>query len=647
MRLAMLFPHLRGLRLERIGGDDHHRLLTVAVTRQHACCPLCGRRSDRVPSRYERTLADVPIGGRAVLLRVGVRRCRCAHRPCAHRIFAERLPQLSAARARRTQLQRLLLEEVASTAGGAPGARLAARLRVPASRATLLRLLRAAPLPQAAPPRVLGVDDWAWRRGRTYGSLLVDLEARRPVDLLPDRTAATFAAWLQAHPGVAVISRDRGGASAEGGRLGAPDAIQVADRWRLLANAGDVLERILRRKAPQRQAAAAAVDQQALAAVPITGDRPAMAELAEAPAPRRLTRAEPERQTRRAQRLARSEAVVALHGQGWSQCAIADEVGLGRKTVRRYLRAEAFPEVATRRPRPTLLTPYVPYLLQRWTEGCHNARLLCEELVRQGFPGAASLVRRHVRHRRHVRQWRTAPARRGRAAQRPVPGAAPPPAPPTPVLSPRAARWLLLRPWDDLEPAEQAHRTALLGTCAELVAAHGLVQEFGRLVRERDPAAFAGWLSGAEASAIPEVRAFAAGIRRDQAAVEAALCFEWSNGQTEGQINRLNNVSSDDSDGSFPSVVERIGLPSLVDLGEVECRDEGVGEDDERRLQRPRGGHLLGPVPGGSRHRTGAGVHPSPVPVVPTPQDRGRLGAQPRSFPGLLRRCALRAMDRG
>ena len=533
MHLSTLFPYLRGLRLERIASDEHWLCLTVAVTRRHACCPLCGRRSERVHSRYERTLAEVPIGGRPVQLRVRVRRFRCSHRPCRRRIFAERLAPLSAVRARRTQIQRLMLEAIASTAGGAPGARLAARLRVPASRATLLRLMRAAPLPPSGTPRVLGVDDWAWRRGRTYGSLLVDLEAHRPVDLLPDRTAATFAAWLQAHPGVTVISRDRGGAYAEGGRLGAPDAVQVADRWHLLANVGEVLESVLRRKAPQRRAAAAKVDRQTLATAAELSDRLPTAVLPEAPTSRPLPHSEQERQARRARRLARYEAVMALHGEGWAQCSIADEIGIGRKTVRRYLRAKAFPEVATRRPRPTLLTPYLPYLQQRWADGCHNARLLHQEIVQQGFPGAASLVRRYVR------QWRTGPARRGRAAQRPVPGAAPPPAAPTPVLSPRAARWLLLRPWDELEPGEQTHRTALLGTCPELVAAHDLAVEFGRLVRQRDQPAFAPWLEHADASAVPELCAFAAGVRRDQAAVEAALRYEWSNGRTEGQVNRL------------------------------------------------------------------------------------------------------------
>jgi transposase len=403
----------------------------------------------------------------------------------------------------------------------------------PASRTTLLRLVRALPLPERPAPRVLGVDDWARKRGQTYGTILVDQERRAVIDLLPERTAAALATWLRDHPGVEVLCRDRAGAYADGARQGAPEAVQVADRWHLLANVGEALERVLGGRRTALREAAAAVDCAAAAATPPAGGTP---DAVAAPAPPRLTRAQQDRAARRAHRLARYEEVLALHRQGLSQIAIGAQVGLGRKTVRRYLRAEAFPERARPAARPTSLAPYEGYLRARWTAGCHNAHQLWRELQGQGFRGGAVTVRRYVA------AWRTRPARRGRAAQRPAEpgGALSPPAPrPTRVLSPRQARWLLLRARDDLDPAERAYRSHLLDNYPAIREAQRLADGFGRLVRTRDGPALPAWLEAAEASDLPEFRAFAAGLRRDRAAVAAALDSPWSNGQTEGQVTRL------------------------------------------------------------------------------------------------------------
>ncbi len=382
---------------------------------------------------------------------------------------------------------------------------------------------------------MLGVDDWALRKGQRYGAILVDLEQRRPVELLADRTAATFARWLEEHASPQVISRDRGGAYAEGARQGAPAAVQVADRFHLLSNAGDTLERVLGRHHAALREAAAAVDALRPPAAPlqIVTSEAFSAALA-APAPR--TRVQQEQATRRDRRLARYAHVVALHDAGLSQVAICTQVGISRKTVRRYLRAGSFPERARPHRRPRLLTPYAPSLRERWTAGCHNAHTLWEEIRARGFTGAPALVRRYVA------AWRTTPARRGRAAQQePEPGllGAVPAPQPTRVWSPRQARWMLLKAAGDREPDARAYCTALLDRAPEIAAAVEHLDAFGRLVRERDRSAFPGWLREAEQSSIAELRGFAAGIQRDRAAVEAALEWEWSNGQTEGQINRL------------------------------------------------------------------------------------------------------------
>ena len=225
----------------------------------------------------------------------------------------------------------------------------------------MLRLIRRTPGPAEAGVRILGVDDWAWRRGQRYGTLLVDLEQRRPVDLLPDRTAEALVAWLQAHPGVEVISRDRGGAYADGARRGAPDAIQVADRWHLLRNLADTLERLFDRQ-PASLRAATAISATADPA-PQTDDAilpesqpPVMPPTAAATPPQ----AEVLRQARRAKRLARYEAVRQLHQQGASQRIIACQLKIGRGTIRRYLNASTFPEIAQHHSPPAFWIPSCP-----------------------------------------------------------------------------------------------------------------------------------------------------------------------------------------------------------------------------------------------------------------------------------------------
>ncbi len=530
LRVPIPLPHLAGLRVEQVVTADGAVRVDLHRTARTGRCPGCRRPSRRVHSSYVRRITDLPIAGRAVVLRLRVRRFRCSVSTCSRRIFAEQVPGLAARRARRSTPLLAALREVGFALGGRPGSRLASRLQLPASRSTLLRLVRGAPQAPATSPRVLGVDDWAWRRGQRYGSILVDLERRRPVELLSDRTAESLATWLREHPGIDVISRDRAGAYADGARQGAPDAVQVADRFHLLANAGELLERVLgSRRAALRQAAAA-VDRA------ISQSRPPEDEDATAsPLPSGRVRARERQREWRAQRLARYDAVVALHQQGHSHAAIGRQTGLGRKTVRRYLRAGAFPERAAPPSRPTMLAPYESYLRTRWTEGCHNAQQLWREIRSQGFSGQAANVRRHLA------RWRPEAGRPGRPVRQDRADDAPPTPPtrqPTPVPSPRQARWLLLRATETLTSEERAYRTALLDAEPTVREAQQLAADFWALVRTRDAPGLIAWLERADASSVPEVRSFAAGLRRDRAAVDAALTLVWSNGQTEGQINR-------------------------------------------------------------------------------------------------------------
>ncbi|MGH2459903.1 MAG: transposase [Chloroflexota bacterium] len=318
------------------------------------------------------------------------------------------------------------------------------------------------------------------------------MERHRPVDLLDDRTAASFAAWLNAHPGVEFIARDRGGAYADGARQGAPDAIQVADRFHLLMNSGETLERVLGRKRSILKEAAAAVDR-STTPPPLRAGSENTSVPAALTAPRRpATREEAEKELHRAGRRERYAAVVALHQQGFLVSQIAREVGIGRKTVRRFLRAGSFPERAPSPRRPSILDPYEPHLRERWAEGWHNSLQLWRDLQARGFQGAASLVRRFVA------RWRPEPGRKGPPGRR-VRGenVGPPPPAPTPILSPRQARWLLLHAEDGLRDHERLYRAHLLQADGEIQRAQALALEFGQLVRQRQRDRLDPWLARA------------------------------------------------------------------------------------------------------------------------------------------------------
>ncbi len=248
-----------GLAVDRIAVAHDRVVVTVHARAGAAPCPDCRRLSRSVHSRYVRRLGDLPWQDRAGQVDLQVRRFRCSAPECPRRIFAEQLPAVAASRVRRTARLAEAQRRIALSVGGEAGARLAARLAMPVSADTLLRLIRAEPVPVTTAPRVIGIDDWAWRRGQRYGTLIVDLERNRPVDLLPDRDARTVEAWLQSHPGTEIVARDRAGAYADGIRSGAPEAVQVGDRWHLLRNLGDALARALDRHQHDLRAATASV----------------------------------------------------------------------------------------------------------------------------------------------------------------------------------------------------------------------------------------------------------------------------------------------------------------------------------------------------------------------------------------------------
>ena len=547
--LSAVFPHLTGLHLDAVCLTGQHLVLEVTSTRRLARCPACRRRSRHAHSWFTRTVADVSLGAFPVRLRLHARRYRCGTAACPRQTFRERLPEVAPPYQRRTPLLGQQLEAVSVALGGQAGHRLARRLclgEAGTSRNTLLRLLRRAQIPAAsavAPElRALGVDDFAFRRGSDYGAILVDLDQHRVIDLLPDRDAATFATWLERHGGarIDVLSRDRGGAFAEGARQAAPHAVQVADRFHLLQNLGQALDKFLTREhrvltgvadslsATALHGAVAATDEQALAgesaSAPVTPAAPA-------------TRLEREHAAVEARRQARYERVVAPAQEGYSLREVARRTGLNRGTVRRYLRAGQYQPCAQRSRRPQVCDAFAAYLRRRWEDGERNSAALFTEIRAQGFTGAASTVRQYVRG------WRTGPRRPGRRRRAAdAAGSAGTSPPRQRRFSPRQTRWILLRPVEELDERERTYRRALCRESGAIATARALAEEFGRIVRARDdqaPADLELWLAVAARSRVPELVSFVNGLRRDYAAVAAALTCPHSQGPVEGQVNRL------------------------------------------------------------------------------------------------------------
>ncbi|MEO0565606.1 MAG: ISL3 family transposase, partial [Chloroflexota bacterium] len=324
-------------------------------------CPICGTRSGRVHSYYERQLLDLPLGEMAVRLRVRVRRFRCLRETCQRCTFAESIPKLTERYARHTKRLSDIIWHVGQVAGGRPGSRLAQRLQIPVSRHCMLRLLRRLDIPKIDAVRVLGVDDWAKRRGQTYGTILVDLETRRVIDLLPDREANTLASWLEQHPSVEIVTRDRSTEYANGIAAGAPQAKQVADRWHLLKNLTEMTQRVLRDEWYRVQT-----------------EQPTQ-EIRPHPLPRAAGDIR-QKILNREKRLKRYQLVQYFKHKGYSQRRIARVLGLSRGLVRTLYNATAFPERKTVS-RSSQLDPYLAYLNTQMKTRKVTARQLWHELV--------------------------------------------------------------------------------------------------------------------------------------------------------------------------------------------------------------------------------------------------------------------------
>jgi transposase len=534
--LSQLLRAPIGSRLIRTDFDADTLTLGIATTNPNVSCPVCGHETWRVHSRYDRHLAEEPVFGHRVCLLMTVRRFFCSGPGCPRRIFTEPLDGFAAKHARTTRRLAQTHLAIGSALGGEAGARLAGKTAVPTSPDTLLRRVKQAGAQSSGTPKFIGIDDWAWCKGQRYGTIVVDLETNDVIDLLPDRDAATVRTWLEAHPGIELVSRDRSSAYSQAASEAASQAQQVADRWHLLKNVREAIEGVFERHLP--------VITEALK--PANPDPTTMADASSCDQPEPAISTEPVRQeslpaptpasprqeaaiAKRQRRVGRFERVHELHRQGMPIRQIARELDMSRKSVRRYLRREQCPDWRPGRATRSGMDAHREWIDARIAEGRINASEFHGELVSKGVRVSYGTVRRYVTKRL---------GRAGKA--RPRVNAAKPK--PTPPPSPRQLSFDWIRRPEKRTIETQSRLDKIRGASPELTAALDLADNFAALIRKQTTGTLTEWLSRAEVSSCPEVRHFAEGIRRDESAVNAAVTTRWSNGPVEGHVNRLKTI---------------------------------------------------------------------------------------------------------
>ncbi len=445
----VLFPGI-GVRVERVSDSSDDLVVEAVSTGRPGRCPDCRKQARRVHSSYQRSLDEKSLVSRRVVVRLPVRRYFCERKRCFRKTFVEQVPGLTERHRRSSTGLTGWLRSIAVELGGRPAARLCQRLRLAAGRTRLLRLLTAPPVPGRA-PRVLGVDDFAFRKGCTYGTVLVDVEAGRVVDVMPDRTSETFAAWLRDHPGAAIICRDRATAYTKAVKEAAPGTLEVADRWHLLQNLSAAVEKTCHqhRNCLRKQA-----EQETEPTVP----EPVPMEL---PVPERPRTPIIER-TRH-----RFEDVHRLVEKGWTISAIARRLNLDRKTVRRFRDTnldELLASAHDRRPNG-VLEPFKAYLNARFTEtqGQVSGTRLFQEIHERGYRGSRQVVRKHLAA---LRAGTAEPVRAD-------------------IPSPREITSWIRRSRDTLTESQDRRLLEVRLACPDITRACDLARTFADLVRHR------------------------------------------------------------------------------------------------------------------------------------------------------------------
>jgi transposase len=525
-----LLPKAANLKLLRLEISERGWGVEASGDRS-AECPTCATTSRSRHSRYRRKLQDLPVQGSPVTLHLHVGRWRCGNGRCPRKIFTERVPELAVPWARRTNRLREVVRLIGHGMGGRPGERLLFRLGMPVSDDTILRAIKRVDVDTGAVPlRVVGVDDWAWKKGQTCGTILVDLERRGVVDILPERSAESLAAWLAQHPEIEFLSRDRQGLYAEGARHGAPQAQQVADRFHLSLNLSTAVEQELARhrsflSLPRPIGTSTVSLEGGASASEVVRNRQRIVD---------------------AQRVAKQalfETVQALHASGKTVSGIVRETGISRQRVSAWVGLVELPERNRMAPNPRTPAFYEEHLAQRWAEGFQHGRKLLKEIQALGYTGCFSYLARFLARWRQRRP--TTPVTS--ATTMPTAKVAPLADSNSSLLirrqiSPLVATALLGKLRSQMT-AEQGNTVdALKKACPGYAVMRSLVMSFRTILRTGKIKTLHAWMKKADATGIYRMQRFVRTLKQDQSAVEAAVEQSWSNGPVEGHINRLKTL---------------------------------------------------------------------------------------------------------
>lgn len=518
MPTTPLLPLPNGLEITSISVTEQELQVRVTSNRMSSLCPLCSTPSSGIHSYYRRKPLELPCAGKTVRLLLSVKKFFCRVASCPRKIFTERLPEPVEPSSWLTTRLRTIVQAICTAFNAKGGARLGEQLGIYLSRMTFLHSLHIMPTPPVGKVKAVGIDDFAWKRGKRYGTVIVDLQTHRLIDLLPDREAESVKQWLSAHPEIEVVSRDRTGAYAEGAAQGAPQAQQIADRWHLCKNLGDAVETYFVREKIQMPALP----------LPDITPREVAAICVPLPQPNAMP-CQYASQEKREWKQMLVDQVKNMHEQGNSLRTIATHLNLARNTVRRYLSLEGPVQPTPRTRRLSQLDPFYNYLTQRWNDGCCNAHQLFLELQNKGYHGGETTVRSFIAR---LRKGLPGMARPPKQAQKGEQVSAS-------MASPRELRWLLSKREEDLTPEEKRDLMRLLESSLEVKHVHHLLQTFLQMLRERRPELLNGWMKEARESRIKELISFANGIERDYDAVRAGLTFPWSQGPVEGTVNKI------------------------------------------------------------------------------------------------------------
>jgi transposase len=506
LSLHTLFPHLRGFRLLSSHREAKRLVLICERVTPTALCPVCGATAHRIHSRDARTVWDLSVQNVQVVLQLHVRKFYCDQPSCPRRIFAERLPQITSPHGRFTFSLREFLAQLGREHGGAAGARSAHLQGIQATDRSILRLMHALPLPPIATPRIIGLDEWAWKRGQRYGALIVDLERKKPIALLPDRSQQTVIHWLKRYPSITIVARDRSKEFAAAITAALPHAQHVADRWHVAKNLTEHLDKVVSRRWKHLTKGA--------------GE----AEMPTEPLPV----SPPAHRPRQPVGEARYQQMLALKEAGLSTGIIARRLGVGQRTIQRWLAVQHGPYAGSRKLRRSPLDWLTPYLRERWEAGEHNGTVLWEELKEKGYTGSSqSVYRRLAKFREHPPK-RATPATPGSIARSPFED----------VTPGQVIGWILARP-ERLPPKAQEQLDRITELDETLAQARALTHGFLHLMRSHSSEGLESWLKDVRASRIREFLTFARSVERDKAAIVAGLTLPYSTGPVEGHINRL------------------------------------------------------------------------------------------------------------